>query len=121
MYRSLTGVARQTVTPPMADDMALTPLKLMTAANGMSTPVIFSTVSTTHGSPPRESAVLNWSSLDPGTVPLPSGDGQSGMGTIRSRGKLTTTALLWSSAMCSSIVTSLLPAPLLASCSSAEE
>jgi hypothetical protein len=88
----------------MALDMVTTPLKVTIAAKEIVRPVIFSTVFTVQDRP-RARVKLNIGV----EMPLP----QSGMET-KSRGKPTTVALVWLAEMCSSIVTSLLPAPELA-------
>jgi hypothetical protein len=44
--------ATQTLTPPTAVDMAMTPLNWISAANGIFNPVSASTVSTVHAIPP---------------------------------------------------------------------
>ena len=86
------AVATQTGTPPTAFDIAITPSNSMTAANGMSSPVSFSIVTTGHAKP-RLRATFIFVSFD-GDDTLPSSSVHSGTSTNKSRGKLTTVALV---------------------------
>ena len=78
-------MARHTVTPPTAFDRPVTPLKVIIPAYGIVSPVIFSTVFTVQDSPIAR-VVLNMAC----EMLLP----HRGIDT-RSRGKLTTVALVW--------------------------
>ncbi len=108
--RSLMGVARQTSTPPMEFVISITPPKVTDAANSMSWPVISVIVLATQLRPPSVYAPFSGCLLIADAT-LPSSRVHSGIGSIRSRGKLTAVMRRGSSETCTRMLTSLrLPA-----------